>query len=183
MEEAATFAVCRMIRHDVSHQRSYKPSIGLPRSARAGQANARDQVSLRVEGQFPQRPKDLETSGIGQLRKDGFGYITVRKVQGIGDQDQPRFGERDAPQAKHHGFQHFPIRIEPQGVNARVTNVVVRLFKYVALRSILSTSPRVTKSTRPTPVALPCEASERSSTETYRMRGLSISGSPVSAAV
>lgn len=56
MEEAATFAVCRMIRHDVSHQRSYKPSIGLPRSARAGQANARDQVSLRVEGQFPQRP-------------------------------------------------------------------------------------------------------------------------------
>ena len=115
MEEAATFAVCRMIRHDVSHQRSYKPSIGLPRSARAGQANARDQVSLRVEGQFPQRPNYLETSGIGQLRKDGFGYITVRKVQGIGDQDQPRFGERDAPQAKHHGFQHFPIRIEPQG--------------------------------------------------------------------
>ena len=78
MEKAATFAVCRMIRHDVSHQHSYKPSIGLPRSARAGQANARDQVSLRVEGQFPQRPKDLETSGIGQLRKDGFGYITVR---------------------------------------------------------------------------------------------------------
>ena len=66
-----------------------------------------------------------------------------------------------------------------RGVNARVTNVVVRLFKYVALRSILSTSLRVTKSTRPTPVALPCEASERSSTETYRMRGLSISGSPV----
>ena len=68
MEEAATFAVCRMIRHDVSQQRSYKPSIGLPRSAPAGQANARGQVSLRVEGQFPQRPMDLETSGIGQRR-------------------------------------------------------------------------------------------------------------------
>ena len=73
MEEAATFAVCRMIRHDVSHQRSYKPSIGLPRSTRAGQANARGQVSLRVESQFPQRPKYFETSGIGQLRQDGFG--------------------------------------------------------------------------------------------------------------
>lgn len=115
MEEAATFAVCRMIRHDVSHQRSYKPSIGLAplSSCGAGQC-ARSGFPARRRP-VPATANYLETSGIGQLRKDGFGYITVRKVQGIGDQDQPRFGERDAPQAKHHGFQHFPIRIEPQG--------------------------------------------------------------------
>ena len=52
------------------------------------------------------------------------------------------------------------------GKKALVTKVVVRLLRYVALRSIFLISASVTKSARPMPVALPCEASERSSTLT-----------------